>query len=55
MGRREGKMKDMGMRRCGINRSRTDGAICGGIKPGSGEGKEEISGADSAWQLVNSS
>lgn len=38
-----------------INRSHTDGAICEGIKPGSGEGKKEISGADSAWQLVNSS
>lgn len=39
MGRREGEMKDKGTRRCGINRSRTDGAICGGMKPGSGEGK----------------
>lgn len=40
MGRREGEMKDKGARRCGINRSRTDGAICGGMKPGSGEGEK---------------
>lgn len=46
------------MRRCGINRSWTDGAICGSVKPGSGKEarkKRQLSGADSAWLLVNSS
>lgn len=44
--------------RCDINSSWTDGAICGSVKPGSGKEarkKRQLSGADSAWLLVNSS
>lgn len=57
-GRREGKMKAGEKGRCGINRTLTDGAICGSVKPGSrkeARKKRQLLGADSAWLLVNSS